>query len=78
VTFAVSGDGRLIGVGNGDPSSHEADKGSARQAFNGLCCAIIQSSKSAGAIHVVASASGLQSATLSITTTPSAPRPAVG
>jgi beta-galactosidase len=78
LTFEVSGDGRLMGVGNGDPSSHEADKGSSRQAFNGLCCAIIQSSKSAGAIQVVASASGLQSATLSITTTPSVPRPAVG
>jgi beta-galactosidase len=78
VTFAVSGEGRLLGVGNGDPSSHEADKGSVRRAFNGLCCAIIQSSKSPGSIQVVASASGLRSATLAIPTTVSAPRPAVG
>jgi beta-galactosidase len=27
VTFRVTGSGRLIGVGNGDPSSHESDKG---------------------------------------------------
>ncbi len=36
-TFAVTGNGRLIGVGNGDPSSHDADKGTVRRAFNGLC-----------------------------------------
>lgn len=27
VAFQVSGRGRLIGVGNGDPTSHESDKG---------------------------------------------------
>ncbi len=26
ITFEISGPGRIIGVGNGDPSSHEADK----------------------------------------------------
>ncbi len=36
VTFAVSGNGRLIGVGNGDPSCHEPDHGSRRSAFNGF------------------------------------------
>jgi beta-galactosidase len=37
VTFRVTGTGKLIGVGNGDPSSHESDKGDTRRAFNGLC-----------------------------------------
>jgi beta-galactosidase len=78
VTFAVSGSGKLIGVGNGDPSSHEPDKGTTRQVFNGLCCAIIQSSKSAGAIQVVASAPGLQPMTLVVTGTEAAARPAIG
>jgi beta-galactosidase len=47
VTFRVSGQGKLIGVGNGDPTSHESDKGTARKAFSGLCMAIVQSTKTA-------------------------------
>ena len=35
VTFRVSGEGRLIGVGNGDPTDHESDKGTSRKAFCG-------------------------------------------
>jgi beta-galactosidase len=46
ITFLVSGSGKLIGVGNGDPSSHEPDKGDKRKAFNGLCMAIVQASRS--------------------------------
>ena len=26
ITFSISGDAKIIGVGNGDPSSHEPDK----------------------------------------------------
>jgi beta-galactosidase len=26
ITFSISGPGKIIGVGNGDPSSHEPDK----------------------------------------------------
>ncbi len=63
VTFHVTGAGRLIGVGNGDPSSHESDKGTARRAFNGLCCAIVQSARAAGELRIEASAPGLQGAT---------------
>ena len=35
VTFAVSGGGKLIGVGNGDPTDHQSDKGTSRKAFSG-------------------------------------------
>ena len=45
VTFAVNGPGRVIGVGNGDPSCHEPDKASERSAFNGLCMAIVQTKR---------------------------------
>ncbi|HEV2290233.1 MAG TPA: beta-galactosidase GalA [Gemmatimonadales bacterium] len=76
VTFAVSGTGRLIGVGNGDPSSHESDRGPTRQAFNGLCCAIVQASKASGEILVNATAPGLGAAATIISTTPATPRPA--
>jgi beta-galactosidase len=67
ITFQVKGEGALIGTGNGDPTSHESDVGSARQAFSGLCMAIVQSSKSAGAITVEASSQGLSTASVTIT-----------
>jgi beta-galactosidase len=61
VTFSVNGAGHLLGVGNGDPTCHESDKGDKRSAFNGLCLAIIQSSHTPGAITVQADTPGLKS-----------------
>ena len=52
VTFKVMGPAKVIGVGNGDPTSHESDIGSSRRAFSGLCMGIVQSAKSAGSITV--------------------------
>jgi beta-galactosidase len=60
VRFTVAGPGRVIGVGNGNPTSLEPDQASQRRAFNGLCQAIVQSSGPAGAIRVTASAEGLR------------------
>jgi beta-galactosidase len=78
VSFKVSGPGRLIGVGNGDPSCHEPDNGEKRSAFNGLCVAIVQATKQAGEIHVEASSTGLESASAVIHAETAALRPAVG
>ncbi|HZY62468.1 MAG TPA: beta-galactosidase GalA [Edaphobacter sp.] len=65
ITFSVSGPGKLIGVGNGDPSCHESDKGSQRSAFNGLCMGIVQSNRGeTGNITVTLTADGLQPATV--------------
>ena len=75
VTFDVSGAGRLIGVGNGDPSSHESDRGPTRRAFNGLCCAIVQATKQSGEILIHASAPELGAAATIVSTVPAAPRP---
>jgi beta-galactosidase len=58
ITFTVSGPGEVIGVGNGNPNSHEADKASQRKAFNGLCSAIVQT-RGKGSITVTASGVGL-------------------
>ena len=77
ITFRVSGSGKLIGVGNGDPSSHEPDKGEARRAFNGLCLGIVQAAKAAGEIQIEATAPGLASGLLSITCETVIPRAAV-
>jgi len=77
VTFEITGAGKLIGVGNGDPSCHEPDKGNKRSAFNGLCMAFVQANKQAGEIRVAASASGLQSASTVIQAEAAKMRPAV-
>jgi beta-galactosidase len=77
ITFLVSGSGKLIGVGNGDPSSHEPDKGDKRKAFNGLCMAIVQASKQAGELKIEASSPALPAASVSITCEPAQSRPAV-
>jgi beta-galactosidase len=75
ITFAVSGAGRLIGLGNGDPSSHEADKGSMRSVFNGLAQAIVQSDGRPGELRLDASSPGLASGSVVVTCAPAAPRP---
>jgi beta-galactosidase len=77
IVFAISGAGTLIGVGNGNPSSHEPDKGTTRQAFNGLCCAIVQTTTVAGAIEISATAPGLATATVTVATTAVIPPPGI-
>jgi beta-galactosidase len=77
VTFRVGGPARLIGVGNGDPASHESDKGSARKAFCGLCAAIVQSTKSAGEITVEATSPGLKAASARVQSKAGTVRPQV-
>jgi beta-galactosidase len=77
LTFKVSGGGKLLGLGNGDPSCHELDTAASRRAFNGLCLALIQSAKSADEIHVEASSPGLVSGTVSVSAVTAALRPAL-
>ncbi|MGH7441856.1 MAG: DUF4982 domain-containing protein, partial [bacterium] len=78
IVFNVSGQGALIGVGNGDPNSHESDKASRRSLFNGLAQVIVQSTKTAGEIQIEArSRMGSTPAKLVITTRQVTPRPSV-
>ncbi|MGD0778723.1 MAG: glycoside hydrolase family 2 TIM barrel-domain containing protein [Candidatus Solibacter sp.] len=67
VAFVVEGEGKLIGLDNGDPQSHEDYKGTRRKAFNGLCLGIVQSTGKSGAIRVTATSPGLQAGNLTIT-----------
>jgi beta-galactosidase len=60
VRFEVAGPGRLIGVGNGDPTSLEPDQATQRRAFHGLCQALVQSRGGLGPIRVRARADGLE------------------
>jgi beta-galactosidase len=77
VTFEVTGPGKILGVGNGDPSSHESDRGPSRRAFSGLCMAIAQASETAGTMRLRASANGLAPATIDIASKESQRRPSV-
>ena len=54
IGFKISGDGALIGVGNGDPNCQESDKQPRRSLFNGLAQVIVQASRRAGEIHIEA------------------------
>jgi beta-galactosidase len=66
VTFKVSSEGTLIGVGNGDPTDQASDKGTSRKAFCGYCMAVVQSRKQGGSITVEATSPGLAAATVTL------------
>ena len=72
VTFSLNGDAKIIGLGNGDPSSHEPDKifdgNWQRHLFNGKCQVIIQAGKTPGAIRFEAKSEGLYTGSTDIFT----------
>ena len=86
VHFELTGPGKILGVGNGDPSSHEPDvylpAGDRtpewqRSLFNGLAQIIVQATQAPGEIKLTAHADGLTPVTLTIPAQPATPRPAV-
>ncbi len=77
IRFAVAGAGKILGVGNGDPSSHEPDRARQRRAFNGWCQVIVQAGSSAGDLNLTAEAPGLAPTALRLTVAPAVLRPAV-
>jgi len=58
IQFKVTGEGTLIGVGNGDPNCQESDKEPRRSLFNGLAQVIVQASRNPGTIVVEAFTEG--------------------
>jgi beta-galactosidase len=66
IVFAADAGAAILGVGNGDPASHEPDKADRRRAFNGLCLAILQSSTAAGPITLTARSQGLRPASITL------------
>jgi beta-galactosidase len=75
ISFSANG-GTIIGVGNGDPSSHEADKASHRRVFNGLAQVIVQSTARPGRIKLTATAPGLKSTKATLAAASTLPPPA--
>lgn len=75
LTFKLSGDGRILGVGNGDPSYLGADHPDHNDchefsipAFNGLAQVIIQSSRHSSALQLRGEANKLKTGELTINT----------
>jgi len=64
ISFKISGAGKLIGVGNGDPNCQESDKEPKRSLFNGLAQVIVQATKRPGEIHIEAAKEGWEGAEL--------------
>src|SRR5579859_3969036 len=82
IDFKVTGNGSLIGVGNGDPNCQESDKEPKRSLFNGLAQVIVQSTKDAGEIQIEAHKDGrgradLAPATVTVRTKKTELRPTV-
>ena len=80
IKFSLQGDGKIIGVGNGDPSSHEVDKYfdtvATRHLFNGKCQVIVQSGTTRSMIHFEASSDSLWKGETDISTIqPGTPHP---
>jgi beta-galactosidase len=62
VKFTIEGPGKIIGTGNGNPTSYEPDKASQRMAFNGYCLVLVQSEKQTGEIRLKAASENIKSA----------------
>jgi beta-galactosidase len=70
VTFAVEGPGRIRGLDNGQPDSHESYQGRERRAFHGLALAILQGTGT-GTMLLSVSSGSLTGARISVAVTAS-------
>ncbi|HCV55814.1 MAG TPA: beta-galactosidase, partial [Erysipelotrichaceae bacterium] len=71
LNFTLEGEGRSIGVDNGDPTDLSSYQGSdeshaSRRTFSGKALIIVQTSKTAGTIRMSASGEGLASSVIEI------------
>jgi beta-galactosidase len=70
INFQIVGEGRIIGLDNGNPVSHEDFHSNKRKLFNGLCLAILQTTGKHGSITLTAHAPGLKSGSVKIEVLP--------
>jgi beta-galactosidase len=82
IRFRLTGPGKIIGVGNGDPSCREPAKPEAfdfawRSSFNGLCMVFIQATKQSGIIRLEVSGDDLTSTQVEIRSLPTKIRPII-
>ena len=70
VRCTLTGPGRIIGVGNGDPESVESNQASQRHAFRGRCLVVIRSSTQSGKLRLTTQSDGLKSAVTTLDSLP--------
>jgi beta-galactosidase len=69
IHFSLEGPGQIVATDNGDPTSFESFQSHERNAFNGLCLAIVRGRPGqAGTITVKAQSEGLQEAAIALRT----------
>jgi len=67
VDFEVTGNGKVAGVGSGDPGDMSSFQQAKKKAYQGICLAIIRPETLPGKINIRATAEGLKEASLGIT-----------
>lgn len=69
VNFQISGNGRIVGVDNGDATEvTDSYKGNTRKAYSGKAMVIVQSTEQEGSFTLTASSGGLESAKTTVFT----------
>lgn len=64
INFEAVGDGKILGVGNGNQNSHERDAASSRRLFNGRCQVMLKAAPGAKALALKAKCQGVLPATV--------------
>jgi beta-galactosidase len=64
VKFNLQGAGKLLGVDNGNPASHESFQASERKTFDGLALVVVEAGDNAGEFRVSGTSKNLTAATL--------------
>jgi beta-galactosidase len=78
VTFTLSGPGTIVGLNNGDPTSHEPEKGMQHTTYHGLAQIIVQSVLGGeGELSLLATSQGLDHGDASVHVIATAATPAV-
>ncbi len=66
VHFSLAGPGRILAVGNGDPTCHEPFKAHGHSVFNGKCLVVVQSEPRPGTLTLKAKAEGMDAGVIRI------------
>ena len=68
INFNIEGEGRIVGVDNGDASDTDSYKGNSRKAFHGKALVVVQSTKNEGTFTLTASGDGLTASKVTVNT----------
>ena len=68
INFKIEGNGKIVGVDNGNAADTDSYKGTSRKAFSGKALVIVQSTKDEGSFTFSASSDGLSGSNISVKT----------